>query len=92
MLLALLFIVMFINIFIIAAIKLVVREMIMIIISKECFSIFNGSVLAELDKPNEFERSLAFDDCFSYASQQTKSHAKKKVGCFSCPLRNAYSY
>ena len=53
----------------------------MIIISKECFSIFNGSVLAELDKPNEFERSLAFDDCFSYASQQTKSHANKKVGC-----------
>ena len=54
----------------------------MIIISKECFSNFNGSVfLAGLDKPNEFERSLAFDDCFSYASQQTKSHAKKKVGC-----------
>ena len=75
--LALLFIDMFINIFIIAAIKLVVREIVMIIISKECFSIFNGSVfLAELDKPNEFERSLAFDDCFFKISCK-----KKKVGC-----------
>ena len=41
--------------------NLVVREMIMIIILKECFSIFlNGFVfLSELDKPNEFEKSWA---------------------------------
>ena len=60
--------------------KLVVREMIKIIISKECFSqfFFNGFVfLAELDKPNEIERSLACDFDFVCASQRTLSDAKK---------------
>ena len=44
----------------------------MIVISKECFSIFNGSVfLAERDKPNESERSLACDVRFVCACQKT---------------------
>ena len=73
---ALLFIDMFIVIFINAAMKLVVREMIMIVISNEFFHLFffliNGfNVLAELDKRNEFERSLACGVCFVCASQKT---------------------
>ena len=46
----------------------------MIIISKECFSLFflNGFVfLAKLDRPNEFERALACDVYFVCASQKT---------------------
>ena len=53
--------------------KLVVREMRTIFISKECFSVFLKRLvfLAELDKPNEFERSLACDVYFVCASQKT---------------------
>ena len=47
----------------------------MIIILSECFPLFfflNGFVfLAEFDKPNEFERSLACDIYFVCASQKT---------------------
>ena len=65
--------------------KLVVREMIMIIISKDCFSqfFFNGFVfLAELDKPNEIERSLWL--VISILFVLARGHylmQKKEVGC-----------
>ena len=54
--------------------KLVVKEMTMIIILKEFFPYFflNGFVfLVKLDKPNEFGRSLACDVNFVCASQKT---------------------
>ena len=51
--------------------ELVVREMIMIIISNFPFFFINGFDLVELDKPNEFERSLACDVYFVCASQKT---------------------
>ena len=53
--------------------KLVVREIIMDIISKECYSILlNGFVfLAVLDKPHEFEKSLACDVHLVCATQKT---------------------
>ena len=62
---------------------------------KGMFSLFflNGFVfLAKLDKPNEFERSLACDVCFVCASQKTSHAQKKLVVCFSCPIRNMYAY
>ena len=45
----------------------------MVINSKECYSILlNGFVfLAELDKPNEFEKSLTWDVYFVCATQET---------------------
>ena len=59
--------------------------MIMIIISNKFFHFFfvNGfDFSAELDKPNEFERSLACDVYFVCASQRALSDAKReKVGC-----------
>ena len=61
--------------------------MTIIIISKECFSLFflHGFFLsAELDKPNEFESSLACDVYFVCASQKTCNPMPKKelVVCF----------
>ena len=45
---------------------------------KEMFPFFQGlDSLAELDKPNEFEKSLACNVHFGFASQETLSHAKK---------------
>ena len=66
--------------------KLVVREMIMVIIFKRSFAVFffydGFDFSAELDKPIDFERSFTCDFSFVCANQQTYSHANnKRVGC-----------
>ena len=65
--------------------KLVVREMIMVIIFKRSFAVFfydGFDFSAELDKPIDFERSFTCDFSFVCTNQQTYSHANnKRVGC-----------
>ena len=57
-----------------------------------CFrNFFNGFFfVAELDKPNKFEGSLACDVYFVCASQKPQSHENKRklVVCFSCPIED----
>ena len=70
--------------------NLVVREMIMIIILKECFSIFfNGFVfLSELDKPNEFEKSWAWMTIlFVLARRLNLMHRKSWIYVLVIPCR-----